>query len=130
MINQHPDRERVYQKQDNNGSFDRITPHKSIRVLSDSIPKGIRVREFNKCISNGYAKFKYFPGSNVAHLNYCSNPTLTEEKPKVVVIHAGINNLLSAESNAISYEVIANEIINLGLNAYNIKQKKCLFRVY
>ena len=118
VINQHPDRERFYQKQHNNGSFDRTTPHKphkSITILSDSIPKGIRVREFNNCISNGYAKFKSFPGANVAHLNYYSNPTLTEEKPNVVVIHVGINNLLSAESNTMSDDDIADEIINLGV---------------
>ena len=124
VINQHPDRERVYQKQDNNGSFDRITPHKSIRILFDSIPKGIKVREYNKCISNGYAKFKSFPGANVAHLNYYSNPTLTEVKPNIVVIHVGINNLLSAESNAISDEVIADEIINLGVKCVQYKAEK------
>ena len=124
VINQHPNRERVYQKQDNNGSFDKITPHKSIRILSDSIPKGIRVREFNKCISNGYAKFKSFPGASIAHLNYYSNPTLTEEKPNIVVIHVGINNLLSAESNAVSDEVIADEIINLGVKCVQYKAEK------
>ena len=31
-------------------------------VFGDSIIRGIRVREFNQQVKNGYAKFKSFPG--------------------------------------------------------------------
>ena len=33
-------------------------------IMGDSIIQGIRVREFNQQVKNGYAKFKSFPGCN------------------------------------------------------------------
>ena len=37
---------------------------KKVIVFGYSIIRGIRVREFNQQVKNGYAKFKYFPGCN------------------------------------------------------------------
>ena len=83
MINKNPEREKYFKRSDGNAN----ATQKSIRILSDSIPKGIRVREFNSYVKNGYARFKSFPGASAAHLNYYVNPTLEEEKPNIVIIH-------------------------------------------
>ena len=37
---------------------------KKVIVFGDSIIRGIRVRDFNQQVKNGYAKFKSFPGCN------------------------------------------------------------------
>ena len=37
---------------------------KKVIVFGYSIIRGIRVREFNQQVKNGYAKFKSFPGCN------------------------------------------------------------------
>ena len=110
VINQHPEREQYFKKDDSSN----LSSRKKIRTLADSIPNGIRVREFNKFISDGYARFKCFPGASVSHLNYYSNPTLEDDSPDLVVIHAGINNLLSADLDNASDVEIAEELIKVG----------------
>ena len=110
VINQHPEREQYFKKE----PIKNLSSRKKIRILADSIPNGIRVREFNKFISDGYARFKCFPGASVSHLNYYSNPTLEDDSPDLVVIHAGINNLLSADLNNASDVEIAEELIKVG----------------
>ena len=55
---------------------------KNIRILSDSIPKGIRRWEFNKYVKSGSARIKSFPGTTTKQLrDFYSIPTLQEEKP-------------------------------------------------
>ena len=57
--------------------------------------KGIRIKEFNRYIKYGYARIKSFPGTTITQLNnYYSIPTLKEEKPEIVILHVGINDLL------------------------------------
>ena len=76
-------------------------PHivkKSIKVLCDSIPKGIRSKEFNRHIKHGVAHIKSFPGSIFKQLHHYSLPTL-DENPDVVIIHVGINDLISVYEN-------------------------------
>ena len=114
VINKHPE------KNTNFGGNNEMTSNhrnkkRKIRIISDSITKGIRVHEFNQYLQGGYAKLKCFPGSTIQNLNYYSNPTLIEEKPEVVVIHVGINNLLSQNLNETSdEEQLVNEIIDIG----------------
>ena len=107
VINQHPERETYFKDVTNKN-------RKTIRVLSDSIPKGIRVRELNNCVHNGFVKFKCFPGATINNLDYYAKPTLEEDRPDIVVIHVGINNLLHPLLSNSSDEDIAVEIINLG----------------
>ena len=45
-------------------------------VFGDSIIRGIRVREFNQQVKNGYAKFKSFPGCNSNEIFHYIEPTL------------------------------------------------------
>ena len=111
VINQHPERQNDFNKPvshvENGSRISKIT------ILSDSIPKGIRFKEFNNHIHNGYAKFKVFPGATISNLNYYAKPTLDEEKPDVVTIHVGINNLLNESPNQ-STDKIVDDIINMG----------------
>ena len=105
VINQHPERQ--------NDFNNRVSHVDNIRIFSDSIPKGIRFKELNNYIRNGYAKFKVFPGATVSNLSYYAKPTLDEEKPDVVMIHVGINNLLNQPPNQ-STDKIVDDIINMG----------------
>ena len=67
-------------------------------------------------IHDEYAKFKCFPGTKISHLDHYLEPTLSEDKPDFVLIHVGINNLLSSNKNSI--EQIVDYIIKIG--------KKCI----
>ena len=109
VINQHPERESSFVTR----STVNINRNK-IKIICDSIPKGIRLREFNKNINNGNAKIKCFPGSTVKQLNHYSLPTLSEEKPNTVLRHVGINDLMSTRENKTPDDKIAIEIMNIG----------------
>ena len=56
----------------------RINSGKQNRIIIfvDSIFRGIRVREFNNEIKNGYGKFKTFPGSDSREILHYVNPNL------------------------------------------------------
>ena len=107
VINKYPERVSYFKKAEENRN-----PKKRICILSDSIPTGMRVKDFNNSLQNGFSKFKCFPGATIENLNYYSNPTLEEDKPEIVIIHVGINNILN-NSNASDNE-IAENIIKIG----------------
>ena len=48
-------------------------------MFSDSIPKGIRIREFNRYITNATARLKCFPGATSKELKHYFEPTLQED---------------------------------------------------
>ena len=94
----------------------RYVKKKSIKVFCDSIPNRIIGREFNRCIKHGQAHFKSFPGSTVKQLHYHALPTLLEEKPDIVIIHGGINDILSTRENKMPDNEIAQEILKIGMD--------------
>ena len=49
---------------------------KKVIVLGDNIIRGIRVRDFNQRVKNGYGKFKSFPGYNSKKMLHYIEPTL------------------------------------------------------
>ena len=65
-----------------------------IIIFGDGIFRGIRVREFNNEITNGYAKFKTFPGSDSREILHYVNPTLESGNYDSAVLHFGVNDLL------------------------------------
>ena len=65
-----------------------------IIIFGDSIFRGIRFREFNNEIKNGYAKFKTFPGADSREILHYVNPTLESCNYDTAVLHFGVNDLL------------------------------------
>ena len=65
-----------------------------IIIFGDSIFRGIRFREFNNEIKNGYAKFKTLPGADSKEILHYVNPTLEFGNHDSAVLHFGVNNIL------------------------------------
>ena len=65
-----------------------------IIIFGDSIFRGIRFREFNNKIKNGYAKFKTLPGAGSKEMLHYVNPTLESGNFDSAVLHFGVNDLL------------------------------------
>ena len=63
-------------------------------IFGDSIFRGIRFREFNNEIKNGYAKFKTFPDADSKEILHYINPTLKSGNYDSAVLHFGVNGLL------------------------------------
>ena len=108
VINKYPERQTV------RNTFESTNQRKKIKVLCDSIPKGIRIPELNHYLTHGKAQMKSFPGATIKQLHHYSLPTLQDEKPEVVIIHVGINDLLSNNVNITPEKQIADEIISIG----------------
>ena len=68
--------------------------HNRIIIFGDSIFRGIRFREFNNEIKNGYAKFKIFPGADSKEILRYINPTLESGNYYSAVLQIGVSELL------------------------------------
>ena len=69
-------------------------------MFSDSILKEIRIREFNRYITNATARLKSFPGATSKELAHYVVPTLQEESFNSALIHIGINDVLKDQSDS------------------------------
>ena len=65
-----------------------------IIIFGDSIFRGIRVREFNNEIKNGYAKFKAFLSSDSREILHYVSPNLESSNYETAVLHFGVNDLM------------------------------------
>ena len=102
-------------KPGNSSYADIVSKGKKITIFGDSIIKRIKGRELGKHVLHGNTFIKSFPGAKAKAINHYVVPTLIDENPDAVVIHAGTNNIrtrrgYSEETN----ESIAHEIINIG----------------
>ena len=75
---------------------------KKVIVFEDSIIRGIRTRNLNQQVKNGYAKFNFFPGCNSKEMLHYIEPTfeidflvdiVTKCKSSVNVIGVNANHL-------------------------------------
>ena len=120
VVNQHPENQTVFGNivRPGNSSYSDITRYgKNIKIICDSIPKGLRMYEFNKYVESGRASIATFPGATAKRLLHYCLPTLADEKPEVVVIHVGCNDLSTKRGEALNQTVVnevADVIIDMG----------------
>ena len=107
----------------NNNPNSKVRREKNnILILSDSVPKGIRMREFNNCLTGGNAHLKSFPGATAKRLNRYPLPTLTEDQPDTVIVHVGGNDLsLKSFENqdSINTGKVCQDVIDIGKTCIN-----------
>ena len=84
-------------------------------IFSNSITKGIRVRELNHWFDGeGALSFRRFPGGLSHHVKSHIPTYLEEVGPKSVIIQSGGNDLPSIRGNLIPISDIASNIIESG----------------
>ena len=71
------------------------------------------VLNWNRALTNGRARFKYFPGATSKELPHYIDATLEESNFEVAVIHVGVNDLLNSN----------NSVDKLLKNIYSIAEK-------
>ena len=89
VCNNHPENQDVINKSYNNEK----STGKNIKIISDSIPRGLRMYEFNHYVTSGKAHLKAFLGATAKRLHDYILPTLYEDNPDVVILHVGYNDL-------------------------------------
>ena len=115
VINNHPENQHNFR----NIPRDVAANHreeKNIKIISDSIPRGLKMREFNSYIKGGRAHIKAFQGATAKRLHHYILPTLEEENPDIVILHVGYNDSAPKDNDLenINVKSVANEIINIG----------------
>ena len=88
---------------------------RDILIFTDSIPKGIRIRELNSFIKNGKTKMVSFPGATSKEILHYLEVHLANSSADAVILHVGVNDLL--EDN------IQSKIEKLGKNLRSMVEK-------
>ena len=66
----------------------------NIRIFSDSIAKGIKIKQFNHFVKTGDARIHSFPGATSRQLLHYVGVNL-DSTTDTVILHIGINDLLN-----------------------------------
>ena len=67
--------------------------------FSDSVPKNLKMKDFNAAISGGRVHFKSFPGSKAVQINHHVKSTLEEYIYNAAIIHLRISDILRCKNN-------------------------------
>ena len=81
---------------------------KKVCILSDSICKRIKLTNLNRCLHHKNAYKKCFSGMGTKEIQHCAKHTLQYDKPDVVILNTGHNDIRNYKP-----DIIAEEIINL-----------------
>ena len=92
--------------------YQKIGPE--VLFVGDSHVKPIQRNDFNKELKNSKATFQSFSGGNTK-LGCCILPPVVNDKPDVVCIHVGTNDIL----NNANHKYIARNTVKIGLNCKN-----------
>ena len=93
-----------------------------IFVVGDIHVKRIKSLDFHKELRSGNAFFRSFSGANSKQLDHYIIPTLVDDKPDVVLLHVGTNDIRNNDNDT----KLANNLINIGLNCKNHGLRKVL----
>ena len=66
----------------------------NIKIFSYSIPRGIKMIEFNKFVRVGKAKLQYFPGATSKQLLHYLGVNLQDMNTESVILHVDVNDVL------------------------------------
>ena len=86
---------------------------KKICIVGDSHVKRIKRKLFNENIQNGNAYVNCFSGATIKRLGHHILPTLHEDKPDIVLIHVGSNDI--THSSEVDPKEVAKGIVDLAL---------------
>ena len=118
VINQFPENEKSFVNRRRLSNRKTIIPIekddsrlKTTTILSDSIPKRFNMKDFNESMNDGRTYLKSFPGAKASHLKHYALPTLRENKPDMIIIHVGYNDLCTRDE--VDVNKVAKEIIDV-----------------
>ena len=112
VVNQFPENQDVYSKPSvapgNRSYAETVQSLRKVIIFGDSIPRGIRIHEFNSLVKKGYAKMKSFPGATSKELLHYVDPTLKDGIYNTAIIHVGVNDLLNNKNTNKVDELVNN----------------------
>ena len=103
----------------------RLRNRRKSKRVSDSISKGIRIREFNCYITNATARLESFPGAISKELTHCVVPTWQEKSFNSALINIGINDSIKDQSN-LQCESLTRNILKIYHKCKELGVKKII----
>ena len=77
-------------------------------IFSGSIPKGIRMYEFDRALRNHRAKMLNFPGASSSEILHYIDVHLKEKLIDTIIVHVGVNDRLNENSQLKINQLIGN----------------------
>ena len=124
-MNNYPENQHSYGRKFSASESKFSKRKKQIVIFSDSIPRDIRLREFNYWLHKGYAQLKSFPGGTSKELLYYVEPTLKNKKFDDALLHVGVNDQLNDESQDCVQNLLDN-LKQIGLKCKSPGVKRIL----
>ena len=124
-MNNYPENQHSYGRKFSASESKFSKRKKQIVIFSDSIPRDIRLREFNYWLHKGYAQLKSFPGGTSKELLYYVEPTLKNKKFDDALLHVGVNDQLNDESQDCVQNLLDN-LKQIGLKCKSPGVKRVL----
>ena len=108
-----------------NRSYSSTTKYgKKICVVGGGHIRQIKRNLFNNSLCEGKAHLNGFSGANIKRLDHFITPTLAEDRPDIVIIHIGSNDITDSTVDKIDVKDIMKRIINIGKKrlSYGVKE--------
>ena len=125
VVNNYPENQHLYGRKSSASESKFSNRKKQKFAFNDSIPRGIRLREFSYWLHKGYDQLKSFPGGTSEELLYYVKPTLKNKKFDVALLHVGVNGLLNDESQDSAQNLLDN-LKQIGLKSKSAGVKRVL----
>ena len=94
-----------------NTSFSSATKHgKNICVICDSHLNRIKKNFFNNSLSTGKTCLNVFRASTIKMINNFAIPTMVEDKPDVIIINVGCNDVTKQNMNIVNPSKLSDGI--------------------
>ena len=127
VVNNFPENQDLFQRPKivpgNKSYSEAVKSTRKIIVFGDSIPRGIKMNEFNRHVQRGFAKMKSFPGATSKEMLHYIEPTLKEGSFDTAIIHVGINDILKDKSENEMNELYQNlKKIGVKCHSYGVKE--------
>ena len=108
-----------------NSDADILSPKmKNVVIFSDSMVKGLKIKQFNSHIHDVTIYLKAFPGAKADQLNHHVKTSLEEYKYDAIIIHAGKNDILRSKGENEVNDIPRIKIMNIAdtCRNYNISK--------
>ena len=125
VLNNYPENQHSYGRKFSASESKFSKRKKQIVIFSDSIPCGIKLRQFNYLLHKGYAQLKSFPRGTFKEVLYYVESTSKNKKFDDALLHVGVNDLLNDESQE-SVQNLLDNLKQIGLKCKSAGVKRIL----
>ena len=100
---------------------------KKVCIVGDSHLRRIRKNVFNNSINDGKAFITGFSGANIKRLDHYITPILEEDRPDIVIIHVGCNDVTFQNLEIMDVKDLSKRLIDIGKKCKSYGVEEVIF---